>query len=87
MKLAPHVQGYVDGQLYKHPQLRLLGSRKISKEAVDTGRVHEFVGHFDGIWRQDDMQWEWSQVSIHPPLMSYSNFAGDVLPAVAEIDF
>merc|ERR1712217_153461 len=84
--LVPELQGYVDGQLYQSPQLRLLGSRKISKDGVDTGRVHEFVGVFDGRWHHEAVQWDWSQVSIHPPHMTYSKLSSDPL-AVAGVDF
>eukprot|EP00746_Dinoflagellata_sp_MGD_P138965 gnl/MRDRNA2_/MRDRNA2_72504_c1_seq1.p1 gnl/MRDRNA2_/MRDRNA2_72504_c1~~gnl/MRDRNA2_/MRDRNA2_72504_c1_seq1.p1 ORF type:complete len:1636 (+),score=316.11 gnl/MRDRNA2_/MRDRNA2_72504_c1_seq1:35-4909(+) len=65
---VPSLQGYVDDQLYQNPQLRLLGSRKLSKDGVDTGRVHKFVGRLDSTWECDDqVMWQWSDVSIHPP--------------------
>jgi len=63
IELAPSMAKHVDGQLYKVPQLRLLGSRKISKEGVDMGRVHRFMGRFGSEW-QEDTSWEWFEVSI-----------------------
>jgi len=69
---------FVDAQLYRHPQLRLLGSRKISKDGVDTGRVHTFIGRYDAAWKPCDDDdgagkeagFDWGEVSIHPPLAS-----------------
>lgn len=66
LRAAPELEPYVDAQVYRNPQLRLLGSRKISKEGVDIGRVHEVVGRFDAAWEPGAGAWEWSEVSIHP---------------------
>jgi len=71
LELVPALEGYVDGQVYKAPQLRLLGSRKVSKDGVDLGRVHAVVGRLDadGGWREaaaGDADWSWSEVSILP---------------------
>lgn len=66
LEAVPHLDRHVDGQLYRSPQLRLLGSRKISKEGVDMGRVHQVVGRFDEAWEAVSSPWEWSEVSIHP---------------------
>lgn len=60
----PDIKQYVDDQLYQAPQLRLLGSRKVSKEGIDVGRVHRFVGRFDGSWEGDSCPYRWSDVSI-----------------------
>uniref|UniRef100_A0A7S4QL71 3'-5' exonuclease domain-containing protein n=1 Tax=Alexandrium monilatum TaxID=311494 RepID=A0A7S4QL71_9DINO len=66
LQALPELEPFVDGQLYRNPQLRLLGGRKISKEGVDMGRVHEVVGRFDAAWEPGGSSWEWSEVSIHP---------------------
>jgi len=74
----PGLDKFVDDNLYRSPQLRLLGSRKISKDAVDTGRVHTFLGRFDAEWTpaaaagpeeagEEESRWAWHEVSIHPP--------------------
>eukprot|EP00932_Pfiesteria_piscicida_P011344 SRR837773.22492.p2 GENE.SRR837773.22492~~SRR837773.22492.p2 ORF type:complete len:351 (+),score=115.20 SRR837773.22492:149-1054(+) len=60
---APALAPHLDGGLYRVPQLRLLGSRKISKDGVDLGRVHRVVGRFTGEWRTETT-WDWSEVSI-----------------------
>lgn len=60
---VPDLESHVDSQLYQSPQLRMVGSRKISKDGVDMGRVHQVVGCFDEDW-QPDFQWKWSDVSI-----------------------
>lgn len=68
LKAVPAMEGFVDDQLYRNPQLRLLGSRKVSKEGVDTCRVHEFLGRFDADWQQAADRrsgWAWHEVSIH----------------------
>eukprot|EP00927_Polykrikos_kofoidii_P070965 TRINITY_DN67316_c0_g1_i1.p1 TRINITY_DN67316_c0_g1~~TRINITY_DN67316_c0_g1_i1.p1 ORF type:complete len:1711 (-),score=269.05 TRINITY_DN67316_c0_g1_i1:387-4796(-) len=73
----PSLERHVDREIYtggkqsffsggRGPALRLLGSRKISKEGIDMGRVHAVVGRFDEEW-QEDFVWQWSDVSIQPP--------------------
>lgn len=73
----PWLESHVDLQIYKGgkqsfldggrgPALRLLGSRKISKEGMDIGRVHEVLGRFDSEW-QAKPSWRWSDVTIRPP--------------------
>mmetsp|Transcript_48172 Transcript_48172/g.85528 ORF Transcript_48172/g.85528 Transcript_48172/m.85528 type:complete len:1677 (-) Transcript_48172:71-5101(-) len=64
LEAAPELGDHVDDQLYKNPQLRLVGSRKISKEGIDTGRVHEVIGRFDIDW-QENASWAWKEVTIH----------------------
>lgn len=64
LTLVPDLEAHVDGNLYDHPQLRLVGSRKISKEGVDTGRVHDVLGRFDKHW-EPGVPWSWSDVSLH----------------------
>eukprot|EP00931_Biecheleriopsis_adriatica_P092161 TRINITY_DN6598_c0_g1_i2.p1 TRINITY_DN6598_c0_g1~~TRINITY_DN6598_c0_g1_i2.p1 ORF type:complete len:681 (-),score=110.34 TRINITY_DN6598_c0_g1_i2:140-2182(-) len=58
------LEQYVDAQLYTNPQLRLLGSRKVTKDATDVGRVHDFMGCFDEHWCTGPHNWKWSDVSI-----------------------
>lgn len=63
LEVEPELENYVDAQVYKSPQLRLVGSRKISKDSIDSGRVHEVVGRFDGEWFAEP-PWKWSDVTI-----------------------
>eukprot|EP00928_Gymnodinium_smaydae_P026778 TRINITY_DN20923_c0_g1_i2.p1 TRINITY_DN20923_c0_g1~~TRINITY_DN20923_c0_g1_i2.p1 ORF type:complete len:1675 (-),score=201.37 TRINITY_DN20923_c0_g1_i2:157-5181(-) len=69
MEAEPSISDHVDGALYKNPQLRMLGSRKISKDGVDTGRVYSLIGEYGEEWRPTGSSTEicWSHVSIHPP--------------------
>jgi len=60
---CPELVGVLDDQVYKAPQLRLLGSRKVTKEGLDLGRVHRFLGRYDGEWREDT-NFDFSEVSI-----------------------
>jgi len=64
LRAAPELGDHVDGQLYKNPQLRLLASRKISKDGVDLGRVHAPLGRFTADGWQSEAGWRWSEVSI-----------------------
>jgi len=74
LEKVPWLEHHVDKQIYnggkqsfldggRGPALRLVGSRKISKEGVDTSRVHSVVGRFDLVW-EENPPWEWSDVSI-----------------------
>jgi hypothetical protein len=65
IEAVPGIEPYVDGQLYRNPQLRLLGSRKISKDGIDTGRVHSPLGRFGDDGWQPGASWEWHEVNIH----------------------
>jgi len=65
VEAVPEIEVYVDSQLYRNPQLRLLGSRKISKDGIDMGRVHSPLGRFDDNGWQPGSSWEWHEVSIH----------------------
>jgi len=65
VEAAPELGSHVDDQLYQNPQLRLLGSRKISKQGVDTGRVHQHLGRFGAFGWQEGGWWEWHELSIH----------------------
>merc|ERR1712107_848000 len=50
---VPWLEALVDTDIYQPiPHLRLLGSKKISKDGVDMGRVHSIVGRFDDVWKQ-----------------------------------
>jgi hypothetical protein len=81
--LEPHVdrniyrggkQSFVGGPSQRGPALRLVGSRKISKEGVDLGRVHKVLGRFDSTW-EAGAAWKWSDVSIMAPTASVSRDA------------
>jgi len=65
VEAVPEIEAYVDSQLYRNPQLRLLGSRKISKDSIDTGRVHLPLGRFGEDGWLPQVSWEWHEVSIH----------------------
>jgi len=67
LEVAPEMGDHVDDNLYRNPQLRLLGSRKISKDGVDLGRVHDPVGRFDADGWHEGGKWEWHEMSIHIP--------------------
>ncbi|CAE8613308.1 unnamed protein product [Polarella glacialis] len=65
IEAVPALDRHIDGQPYVNPQLRLFGSRKISKEGADIGRVHSVVGCFDAAWQEGASDWQWDDVSIH----------------------
>merc|ERR1719158_2187138 len=65
LEAAPELSGHLDDQLYRNPQLRLLGSRKISKEGVDLGRIHSYLGRFHAAGWDPGAPWTWQEVSIH----------------------
>jgi len=73
----PWLEEHVDSQVYQGgkqhflqggggPHLRLLGSRKNTKEGMDSGRVHRVLGRLGAAGWEPDATWAWSDVSILP---------------------